>query len=83
MNFINTKLRVKVSYSNSDMDGFHDGVKIDFIVEVPIKKIINKSEMKEKVENLCSEMTRNLLIANDINFREYMIKIESITGEEL
>ena len=76
MEYRNTKLKIEVSYSNDDMDDFNDGSKIDFVVDVPMKNIKDKNKLHFLLTYFCSETARNLLIANDIEFREYMIRTE-------
>ncbi|AIX12600.1 hypothetical protein WRP3_097 [Lactococcus phage WRP3] len=73
---MNLKIKIKVSYSRYDMDDFNDGSKIYFIVEIPMNYIKDKNKLIENISNFCSETARNLLIANDIEFREYMIRTE-------
>lgn len=73
---MNLKIKIKVSYSRYDMDDFNDGSKIDLIVEIPMNYIKDKNKLIENISNFCSETARNLLIANDIEFREYMIRTE-------
>ena len=73
---MNLKIKIKVSYSRYDMDDFNDGSKIDFIVEIPMNYIKDKNKLTENISNFCSETARNLLIANNIEFREYMIRTE-------
>lgn len=73
---MNLKIKITVSYSRYDMDDFNDGSKIDFVVDIPVKRTKNKNKLTENISYFCSETARNLLIANDIEFREYMIRTE-------
>ena len=73
---MNLKIKITVSYSRYDMDDFNDGSKINFVVDIPMKRIKDKNKLTEDISYFCSETARNLLIANDIEFREYMIRTE-------
>lgn len=73
---MNLKIKITVSYSRYDMDDFNDGSKINFVVDIPMKNIKDKNKLIEDISCFCSETARNLLIANDIEFREYMIRTE-------
>ena len=73
---MNLKIKIIVSYSKYDMDYFNDGSKIDFVVDIPMKRIKDKNKLQFLLTYFCSETARNLLIANDIEFREYMIRTE-------
>ncbi|ARM66219.1 hypothetical protein AM2_091 [Lactococcus phage AM2] len=73
---MNLKIKIIVSYSKYDMDDFNDGSKIDFVVDIPMKRTKDKDKLDFLLTYFCSESARNLLIANDIEFREYMIRTE-------
>lgn len=73
---MNLKIKITVSYSRYDMDDFNDGSKINFVVDIPMKRVKDKNKLTEDISYFCSETARNLLIANDIEFREYMIRTE-------
>ena len=73
---MNLKIKIIVSYSKYDMDYFNDGSKIDFVVGIPMKRIKDKNKLQFLLTYFCSETARKLLIANDIEFREYMIRTE-------
>lgn len=73
---MNLKIKIIVSYSRYDMDDFNDGSKIDFVVDIPMKRIKDKNKLQFLLTYFCSETARSLLIANDIEFREYMIRTE-------
>lgn len=76
MFYKNTNVQVIASYSNSDMDSFDDGTKIEFSMCVPIKYHKDIKTVADNINNLCAETARNLLIINGVNFREYMIKVK-------
>ena len=78
---MNLKIKITVSYSRYDMDDFNDGSKINFVVDIPMKRVKDKNKLTEDISYFCSETARNLLIANDIEFREYMIRTEFLKNK--
>ena len=76
MNTTNTKIKITISYSKDEMDNFNDGRKINFIVEIPMKNINDKNKLAQNISDFCQETSRNLLIANEIKFREYITRVE-------
>lgn len=75
MEYRNTKLKIEVSYSNDDMDNFEDGRKIEFTMCVPVRYHKDAQKIADTINDICYETARNLLIANGIKFRNYMLQI--------
>ena len=49
---MNLKIKITVSYSRYDMDDFNDGSKINFVVDIPMKRIKDKNKLTENISYL-------------------------------